>query len=52
MPKVSSIFSSQFLRATDLDGPRDVTISGWREEYIYGKQEYVLELEGEPAPCV
>jgi hypothetical protein len=48
MPKLSNIFSSQLLRAADLaDGPRDVTISGWREEYLYGKNEYVLELYDE-----
>jgi hypothetical protein len=47
MPKVSNIFSSSFLRAADLDGPRDVTIAGWREEYLFGKNEYVLDLEGE-----
>ena len=48
MPKLSNIFSSQLLRAADLaDGPRDVTISGWHEEYLYGKNEYVLELQDE-----
>jgi hypothetical protein len=47
MPKVSSIFSSSLLRAKDMNGPRDVTVIGWREEYLYGKNEYVLELEGE-----
>ena len=48
MPKLSNIFSSQLLRAADLaDGPRDVTISGWREEYLYGKNEYVLEIYDE-----
>jgi hypothetical protein len=47
MPKVSSIFSSSFLRAPDLDGPRDITIAGWRTEYLFGKDDYVLELESE-----
>jgi hypothetical protein len=48
MPKISAIFSSSFLRAADLTGPRDVKIIGWHTEYSYGKEEYVLELEGEP----
>jgi len=48
MPKVSSIFSSSFLRAADLDGPRDVKIIGWRTEYNFGKEDYVLDLEDEP----
>jgi hypothetical protein len=48
MPKVSDIFTSSFLRAADLEGPRDVTIIGWREEYLFGKNEYVLELADEP----
>jgi hypothetical protein len=48
MPRVSSIFSGgSHLRASDLSGPRDVRNVGWHEEYLYGKNEYVLELEGE-----
>ena len=47
MPRLSAIFPSSLLRAKDLNGPRDVTIVGWREEYLYGKNEHVLELEGE-----
>ena len=35
------------MRAADLDGPRDVTIAGWHDEYMFGKDEYVLELEGD-----
>jgi hypothetical protein len=47
MPKVSNIFSNSVLRAADLDGPRDIKIVGWHEEYLFGKNEYVLELEDE-----
>jgi hypothetical protein len=48
MPKISSIFGGSLLRASDLSDPRDVPVVGWHEEYLYGKNEYVLELEGEP----
>jgi hypothetical protein len=49
MPKVSNIFGGSHVRAADLaDGPRDVAIAGWHEEYLYGKQEYVLDLVDEP----
>jgi hypothetical protein len=47
MPKASSLFPSQFLRAADLDGPRDVKIVELDEEYLFGQSEYVLYLEGE-----
>jgi hypothetical protein len=47
MPRLSAIFPSSLLRAKDWNGPRDVTIVGWREERLYGKDEHVLELEGE-----
>ena len=47
MPKVSSIFSSSLFRAADLDGPRDITIGGWHTEFLYGKEEYVLDLVDE-----
>ena len=48
MPKVSTIFSSQFLRAADLAGAaKSVRITGWREERAFGEDVYVLELAGE-----
>jgi hypothetical protein len=48
MPKASSLFPIQFLRATDdLDGERDVKITELGEEYLFGQTEYVLYLEGE-----
>jgi hypothetical protein len=47
MPKASSLFPSQFFRAADLDGERDVKIAELGEEYLFGQTEYVLYLEGE-----
>jgi hypothetical protein len=47
MPKVSDIFPAQFLRGAELTAPRDITIAGWRTEYQYGKEEYILDLVGE-----
>ena len=47
MPKVSDVFPAQFLRGADLTAPRDITIAGWRTEYLFGKEEYVLDLVGE-----
>lgn len=47
MPRVSDVFPAQFIRGADLAAPRDITIAGWRTEYQYGKEEYVLDLVGE-----
>jgi hypothetical protein len=49
VPKISSIFSNSVLRAADVTAPRDVTILGWHIEFLFGKEEYVLELKNEPA---
>ena len=44
MPKVSTAFASSFLRGSDLTDPRDILILGWRNEYSYGKEDYVLDV--------
>jgi hypothetical protein len=52
MPKVREIFPQKFLRGADLTGARDVTVAGWRTEYLYGKDEHVLDLaDGSTLRC-
>jgi hypothetical protein len=47
MPRVSDVFPAQFIRGADLAAPRDITLGAWRTEYLFGKEEYVLDLVGE-----
>jgi len=46
MPTVRDIFPVHFLRATSLIAPQDFRIEGWHEEFSFGKNGYVLDLEG------
>jgi len=52
MPKVSSVFKSARLRATDLDSATVAHIIGWREETLYGTSDYVLDIEVAGSPHV
>ena len=47
MPRVSDVFPAQFIRGADLAASRDITLGAWRTEYLFGKEEYVLDLVGE-----